>query len=94
MCRVLQGERLSIQRGSSAGIQYHRPKLMPIENFEHRPGGLDPADVFSAAQTIAAKLVATGQTQTPMKRLSSGWSIWSTTSDSIRWHACGLMRLP
>ena len=61
MCRVLQGERLSIQRGSSAGIQYHRPKLMPIENFEHRPGGLDPADVFSAAQTIAAKLVATGQ---------------------------------
>src|SRR5699024_4785084 len=34
---------------------------MPIENFEHRPGGLDPADVFSAAQTVAAQLVTTGQ---------------------------------
>ncbi len=52
---------MSFQRGSATGIQYPRPKLMPIENFEHRPGGLDPADVFSAAQTVAAKLVATGQ---------------------------------
>src|SRR5690625_1806933 len=34
---------------------------MPIEEFEHRSGGLDPAEVFSAAQTVAAKLVATGQ---------------------------------
>src|SRR5690625_6913471 len=34
---------------------------MPTENFEHRSGGLDPAEVFSAAQTVAAKLVATGQ---------------------------------
>lgn len=34
---------------------------MPIENFEHHSGGLDPAEVFSAAQTVAAKLVATGQ---------------------------------
>lgn len=64
-CRVNvsknQGVRLSFQRGTTAGIQYHRPKLMPIENFEHQPGGLDPAEVFSAAQTVAAKLVATGQ---------------------------------
>ncbi|HIW46949.1 MAG TPA: hypothetical protein H9884_08640 [Candidatus Yaniella excrementigallinarum] len=49
------------QRSGSTGVQYHRPKLMPIENFEHRPGGLDPADVFSAAQTVAAQLVTTGQ---------------------------------
>lgn len=34
---------------------------MPLEEFEHRSGGLDPAEVFSAAQTVAAKLVATGQ---------------------------------
>ncbi|WP_342774654.1 hypothetical protein, partial [Enteractinococcus coprophilus] len=52
---------LSLQRGSSAGIQYHRPKLTPLEEFEHRSGGIDPAEVFSAAQIIAAKLVATGQ---------------------------------
>ena len=52
---------MSFQRGSSAGIQYHRPKLMPLEDFEHHSGGLDPAEVFSAAQIIAAKLVATGQ---------------------------------
>ena len=49
------------QRGSSVGITYSRPKLMPLEEFEHRSGGLDPAEVFSAAQTVAAKLVATGQ---------------------------------
>src|SRR5699024_4581795 len=55
-----EGERLT-QRSGSTGVQYHRPKLMPIENFEHRPGGLDPADVFSAAQTVAAQLVTTGQ---------------------------------
>lgn len=52
---------MSFQRGSSAGIQYHRPKLMPLEDFEHHSGGIDPAEVFSAAQIIAAKLVATGQ---------------------------------
>ena len=52
---------MSYQRGSSAGIQFSRPKLMPMEDFEHRSGGLDPAEVFSAAQTLAAKLVATGQ---------------------------------
>src|SRR5699024_3807854 len=34
---------------------------MPLENFEHQPGGLDPAEVYSAAQTVAAQLVATGQ---------------------------------
>jgi hypothetical protein len=34
---------------------------MPLEDFEHRAGGVDPAEVFSAAQTVAAKLVATGQ---------------------------------
>lgn len=34
---------------------------MPLEDFEHRAGGIDPAEVFSAAQTVAAKLVATGQ---------------------------------
>lgn len=49
------------QRGSSVGVTYSRPKLMPLEEFEHRSGGLDPAEVFSAAQTVAAKLVATGQ---------------------------------
>src|SRR5699024_10414794 len=58
---ITQGVRLSFQRGSSAGIQYHRPKLMPLEDFEHHSGGIDPAEVFSAAQIIAAKLVATGQ---------------------------------
>jgi len=52
---------LSYQRGSSVGTGFSRPKLMPTENFEHRSGGLDPAEVFSAAQTVAAKLVATGQ---------------------------------
>lgn len=52
---------MSFQRGSSAGMQFRRPKLMPIENFENRPGGLDPAEVVSAAQTVAAQLVATGQ---------------------------------
>lgn len=52
---------MNFQRGSSTGNQYHRPKLMPMENFEHHPGGLDPAEVFFAAQTVAAKLVATGQ---------------------------------
>lgn len=52
---------MSIQRGSSVGTQFSRPKLMPSENFAHQPGGPDPAEVFSAAQTVAAKLVATGQ---------------------------------
>ncbi|GAA2041777.1 hypothetical protein GCM10009720_22910 [Yaniella flava] len=52
---------MSFQRGSSAGMQFRRPKLMPIENFEDQPGGLDPAEVFFAAQTVAAQLVATGQ---------------------------------
>lgn len=42
-------------------MQFHRPKLMPMESFEHQPGGVDPAEMFSAAQTVAAKLVATGQ---------------------------------
>ena len=54
------GERLSIH-GVVLPVFNITGRLMPIENFEHRPGGLDPADVFSAAQTIAAKLVATGQ---------------------------------
>src|SRR5699024_6659843 len=34
---------------------------MPLESFEHQPGGLDPAELYSAAQTVAAQLVATGQ---------------------------------
>lgn len=52
---------MSFQQASSTGITFSRPKLLPSENFEHTPGGLDPAEVFSAAQTVAAKLVATGQ---------------------------------
>lgn len=42
-------------------MPFRRPKLVPLEDFEHQPGGLDPAEVFSAAQTVAAQLVATGQ---------------------------------
>ncbi|MDN6409969.1 MAG: hypothetical protein L0K07_01030 [Yaniella sp.] len=52
---------MSYQRGGSTGLPFRRPKLMPLESFEHQPGGLDPAEVYSAAQTVAAQLVATGQ---------------------------------
>lgn len=52
---------MSYQRNGSTSMAFRRPKLMPIENFEHQPGGLDPAEVFSAAQTVAAQLVSTGQ---------------------------------
>lgn len=52
---------MSYQRNGSTGMSFRRPKLMPVENFEHQPGGLDPAEVVSAAQTVAAQLVATGQ---------------------------------
>lgn len=34
---------------------------MPNENFTNQPGGVDPVEVTFAAQTVAAKLVATGQ---------------------------------